>query len=303
MTDVATLGIPLLLTALACASITALVAMSRDRGPLIWFVLGGLLGPLALVLLVFAPRGRCESCGWRVAGWPRRCTACGALLRSPQSHLEPSPAEPSPAEPSPSEPSPAEPLLLVAMGGSAIWADPDELSDIVRPFPRSPDDDPGSPAAVYSRIPRSRSRATALVTVDEPVPAAIRVGATRTIPPVAAPTAPPNDVVRSQEKAILATALFLTGSSSCQPGMHYALAILAGSLLVIGPLEHTRDAVVLDRRLGSITVTADGDRLLIQRRAPGVRMWSLAFSQFSGQSAEWVERTLVDAGSAHGRDV
>lgn len=284
MTDVGELALPLLLTAFAFAPITAFVARSRDRGPLIWFVLGALLGPIALVLLAFAPPGRCESCGWQVAGWPSDCAVCGAPLGTPSSRQEGSPAAAPP----------------VAVGASLTPAVPDELLSIVRPFPPSTDDDSDRPATVATRARPSRAKATASVSVGERPTAASRVGATRPIGPVAANAVSRNGVDRSNEKVILATALFLTGSSSCQPGMHYALAIRAGSLLVIGPLERSRDAVVVERPLGSIEVAARQDRLLIKRRPAGVRIWSLAFGQLSGQSAESVELALVNAGSARG---
>lgn len=284
MTDVGELALPLLLTAFAFAPITAFVARSRDRGPLIWFVLGALLGPIALILLAFAPPGRCESCGWQVAGWPSHCAICEAPLGSPSSRQERSPATAPP----------------VVVGVSVTRAVPDESLSIVLPFPPSTDGDPDQPATVVTQARPSRAKATASVSVGERPTAASRVGARRPIDPVAATAVSPNDVDRSEEKVILATALFLTGSSSCQPGMHYALAIRAGSLLVIGPLERSRDAVVVERPLGSIEVAARQDRLLIKGRPAGVRIWSLAFGQLSGQSAESVEQVLVAAGSAPG---
>lgn len=284
MTDVGALALPLLLTALAFAPITAFVARSRDRGPLIWFALGALLGPIALVLVVFAPPGRCESCGWQVAGWPSHCAVCGAPLRTPSSRLERSPAAAAP----------------VVVGAPLTPAVPDTLLSIVRPFPPSTDNDMAKPATVVTRARPSRAKATASVSVDERPTAAGRVGATRPIDPVAARAVSRNDVDRSDDNVILATALFLTGSSSCRPGMHYALAIRAGSLLVIGPLERSRDAVVVERPLGSIEVTAHEDRLLIKSRPAGIRIWSIAFGQLSGQSAESVERALVSAGSTQG---
>ena len=284
MADVGTLAVPLLLTALAFAPITAYVAGNRDRGPLIWFILGALLGPIALGLVVVAPPGRCESCGWHVAGWPSHCAVCGEPLGSSSSGEDRSPV----ASPS------------VVLGVSMISAAHDPSLDLVRPFPPSIDDDPDQRAAVGTQARPSRAKATPSVPVDERPSAAILVGASRPIDSIAADAVARSDVDRSDATVILATALFLTGSSSCKPGMHYALAIRAGSLLVLGPLERTRDAVVVERPLGSIEVAAQQDRLLIKGRPAGVRIWSLAFGQLSGQSAEAVERALVDAGSAPG---
>jgi len=62
------------------APLTAWFAARRSRRPVIWFVFGALIGPLALVLLALAPPGRCPSCGAPVDGWPTSCRHCGRPL-------------------------------------------------------------------------------------------------------------------------------------------------------------------------------------------------------------------------------
>ena len=51
MNGLESIALPFLLTAIAFGPITAFVARSRDRQPLIWFFLGVLIGPIALALV------------------------------------------------------------------------------------------------------------------------------------------------------------------------------------------------------------------------------------------------------------
>lgn len=285
MTDLGAIALPFLLTAVAFAPITAFVARSKDRQPLIWFFLGALLGPIALALVVFAPPGRCESCDWQVEGWPSHCEACRAPLRTPLSRPERS-AAPGP---------------LVA-GFQATPAVPDALPSIVRPFPAATDDDSDGRAPAVTRARPSRARGRSAATLDPEEsggPVGSRVGAARPSDR-AAPGQSRSGAHRSKETAILATAVFLTGSSACRPGMHYALAIRGDSLLVLGPLEVDPDVIAVERPLGSIAVTAYEEQLLINDRRVGILTWSLAFRHLSGQSAATVERALLHAGSAPG---
>jgi hypothetical protein len=278
MIGIDALALPLLLTAAAFAPISAFVARSRDRQPLIWFFLGALLGPIALALVFFAPPGRCESCGWQVEGWPRYCEACRALLPTPL-------ARPDHA---------GLPAQVASTAFQASSLVPDALPSIVRPFPPDDDDDEAEPVAATVTRPRpSRAKAGSKAAA---APVAGRVGAAR--PDRAGGSR--SGAHRSKETAILATAVFLTGSSACRPGMHYALAIRGDSLLVLGPLEVDPDVIAVERPLGSIAVTAYEEQLLINDRRVGILTWSLAFRHLSGQSATAVERALLHAGSAQG---
>ena len=278
MTGFDPIALPLLLTALAFAPITAILARSRDRQPLIWFFLGALIGPVALVLVFLAPPGRCESCGWPVEGWPTHCAACAGLLPTPFRRTERS----------------ARPVPLGVAGEPAA---PETLS-IVRPFPVAVANDPDEPATAVTRRRPARSRNASSASADSDAPVGTRVGAAR--PSDGAAAQARSGAHRSKETAILATAVFLTGSSACRPGMHYALAIRSDSLLVLGPLEVDPDVIAVERPLGSIAVTAYEDQLLINDRRVGILTWSLAFRHLSGQSASTVERALLHAGSAQG---
>ena len=284
MTDIGTVGLPLLLTALAFAPITAFVARNHERQPLIWFFLGALIGPVALALVVFAPPGRCESCGSPVDGWPSHCAICGALLPTPLSPRDHSTV----------------PAPLGVADFQARPAAPDAMPSIVRPFPVAVDEEPELSAAVVTRARPSRARARSKGSADAASPVAGRVGAARPVDGAGARGQSRQGAHRSKETAILATAVFLTGSSACRPGMHYALAIRGDSLLVLGPLEVDPDVIAVERPLASIAVTAYEDQLLVNDRRVGILTWSLAFRHLSGQSAATVERALLHAGSAQG---
>jgi hypothetical protein len=284
MTGIEAVALPFLLTAIAFAPITAFVARSRERQVLIWFFLGALLGPIALALVVFAPPGRCESCGMVVEGWPSHCEVCGALLPTPLQRRDRS-AYPTPLGTPGVGPNPVVPAVLPS---------------IVRPFPASPDDEDERPAAAVTRARPSRAKASPKVPVDPGTAVASRVGAARPENGTGPRGQSRSGAHRSKETAILATAVFLTGSSACRPGMHYALAIRGDSLLVLGPLEVDPDVIAVERPLASIAVTAYEDQLLVNDRRVGILTWSLAFRHLSGQSASTVERALLHAGSAKG---
>lgn len=73
------------------APLTAWFAARRSRRPVIWFVFGALIGPLALALLALAPPGRCPSCGTPVDGWPTSCPHCGRALGHTDGEVIPAP--------------------------------------------------------------------------------------------------------------------------------------------------------------------------------------------------------------------
>jgi hypothetical protein len=277
MNGLESIALPFVLTAIAFGPITAFVARSRDRQPLIWFFLGILIGPIALALVVFAPPGRCESCGWQVEGWPSHCAACAARLPTPLSGQD----------------GPTEPVVPPVTQFPTPTVVPDVMPSIVRPFPVADDEVAEGVGGVATRARPSRAR-TRSGGDDGDVSVAGRVGAAR---PAGAQA---RGAHKTKEVAILATAVFLTGSSACRPGMHYALAIRGDSLLVLGPLEVDPDVIAVERPLASIAVTAYEDQLLVNDRRVGILTWSLAFRHLSGQSAATVERALLHAGSAQG---
>lgn len=63
-----------------CAPLAGWLAMQRARNPILWFAYGALTGPIALLLLVASPVGRCPSCDTPARGWSGSCVRCRAPL-------------------------------------------------------------------------------------------------------------------------------------------------------------------------------------------------------------------------------
>jgi hypothetical protein len=76
------LPLVLVLAAGVFAPLTGWFATGRQRQPVVWFLYGALLGPIALALLAIAPPGRCPACDWPATGWSSRCPNCGTRFRS-----------------------------------------------------------------------------------------------------------------------------------------------------------------------------------------------------------------------------
>ena len=68
-------GVPIILVLLAGigAPLAGWYATRRARNPGTWFVLGALIGPIALALLAVAPPGRCPECDSVIDGWAAAC--------------------------------------------------------------------------------------------------------------------------------------------------------------------------------------------------------------------------------------
>ena len=176
MSGLESIALPFLLTAIAFGPITAFVARSRDRQPLIWFFLGVLIGPIALALVVFAPPGRCESCGWQVEGWPSHCAVCAARLPTPFSGQEASNHSVVP----PVTPFPTPTVV------------PDVMPSIVRPFPVLDDEvaEGAGGVATRARPSRARTRSGAADDADISGRRSRRCGSTLCEPVRVAPTRP-----------------------------------------------------------------------------------------------------------------
>jgi len=70
-----------LIWAMVFGPLTGWLAGRRQRQRLVWLVYGGLLGPLALLIVALAPPGQCPACEAPLRGWAYVCPACGRQLR------------------------------------------------------------------------------------------------------------------------------------------------------------------------------------------------------------------------------
>jgi hypothetical protein len=93
LTDLPAWAGVLLISAATFGPLAGWYASRRRRQPVIWWVFGSLIGPLALILLRVAPPGRCPACDTRVQGWPSSCEVCGwpfeIPLRGPSEATQP----------------------------------------------------------------------------------------------------------------------------------------------------------------------------------------------------------------------
>ena len=67
------------------APLASWLALQRARPWALWFLFGVALGPVASLLLILAPPGRCPACDERSIGWARSCANCGLIFESEQS--------------------------------------------------------------------------------------------------------------------------------------------------------------------------------------------------------------------------
>ncbi len=256
--------------------LTAWLALRRDRSPFMWGAIALVTGPVATVVLAFAPPGACPSCKTPVAGWPAACTTCGSALDDDAVEI----ARPAGTTPATGQ-APVDAAAIVAEHRAAAIAaagPPPMATSSVGPVAGALAIEAAAPVAPVAPVPAavaaapaarsSRSRkAKATTVVDD-------AGAT----------------------TMLATAMFVTGSD-LQPGLHYLIATRGRSLVVLGPVESDPHLVALQRPLRRLRVTAFSGDLLINDVRPG---WSLGFANLHGGTPEQVERALLDGGSAPG---
>ena len=297
MNGLGALPILFVLTAAVFGPLTAWLAMGRDRSAGTWLVLGALAGPLATAVLLLGPPGRCPACGTEVAGWPATCGACGhafppASLGAPTTTRRArSGASSARRTAAPMAILPAAATTTNGTAARSATAQPatgttpatalgNRPSATATPAADRGTRGTAAPAAPAATTARSGGRSRSSKSRQ-------RTGRTHLQEPGEAPT------------DLLATAMYVTGSRDCQPGLHYLLTMRGSSLAILGPLEtdpHTTAAV---RPVSGLRVTAFGDGLLITD-ARGVRGWSLGFQRFTGGTPESVERAILAAGALPG---
>lgn len=250
----------LALSAVIFGPLCSWYAGRRGRGQVVWLAFGALLGPVALLLLGMAPPGRCPACDEPVAGWPVVCSMCGEPLRQEAPAAVTAETPEAPAAP-PLEPRIVAPVFQVA-ASAAEHAERGVTGPEPIPLP-------------VGRAPRPRRPER------DDLPVGVRAGAT---------------VVRPDELAgtdeILATGVYVTGSSSLVVGSRYAIARRGASLRILGPLDFDPTALALERRLAILTVTAIGERLVISETDGRL---AIAFGGLAGANGPQLEVALASA--------
>lgn len=252
--------------------LAAWVALSRARLAPLWFVYGAILGPIAVAILVAAPPGRCQACGWRVRGWTDTCLACGndvtTGLPPDSAELGHSPGIAAGAAPT---------LLSVAPGGEtgvrARFGRTGGAPVAVGPGRPEPAPllaaGPGVLAATRDRRSMAMDGAwtsgSAAVAPLRPAP-----DDWDPVPLAVAPveTQPDPDDDDDRPFAVLGSGVFVGGNRPLQPGSRYLLARVGPELQVFGPLHLNPASVATRMSTKDIEVTVVGDRLTIGGNSP-----------------------------------
>ena len=255
----------LVVSALVFAPAASYLATRRGRSAMVWFALGGVIGFVAIILLLLAPPGRCPDCDARVRGWPRACDACGAPLLGAIAWDRSTTPSPEP---------PAEPRVVVRTVGTAAASGSAGVSP--RPalalVPPPEDRTIVAPAGAQDGERGWDVARTAAASATSLSQAAARrrdrVGRDRLAP----------------EASVLGSAIFLGGSgpvatnlSRLQVGDRYGLARVADELQILGPVSFDPERIVARVPIDGAEVELVADRLVVQG-GPTARGTMLAFS-------------------------
>jgi hypothetical protein len=260
-------------------ALTAAQAAARlDRVAPIWFVLGAILGPIALLLLQAAPLGRCPSCGTPTRGWLKLCWWCGEnVTATPVETMAQSPKPPTLRRGHVSAPrrDQATATRLIQRARSAApRSTPTQLARHVEP--------PSRPAATVAS-----SGDAARLRLDGRRAAIGRKG-TRASEPAGRIEPVP------VETRVLTSAVYVTGSSSLESGRRYIIAIQGPRLRVLGPVDIDPSAVALDQALAEIDATSIEGRLVVS--GPGGRSGTvLVFMSIAGTTPDIVATAIIEA--------
>jgi hypothetical protein len=265
------LSVPILLvivSAILFAPLASWLALQRARPWAVWFVFGVFLGPIASLLLVLAPPGRCPVCGNRSVGWPRSCSNCGLAFGSAlppfaadRAESTATPARTASLEVAPEAATPAMAMAAPAAGSRATG---------LKPTGR---------ATRTSRAGSGSSGITAFAgRGGDPVTGGTVPGLAGGAGPVLRPattlgrraTAAPPTLLgpdplpdSPSAPAILGSGVFVAGGKSLQIGSRYLFARVGSELHVLGPVHVSPEKVATRLSLADIEPTIVADRLLV----------------------------------------
>jgi hypothetical protein len=263
------LSVPILLvivSAILFAPLASWLALQRARPWAVWFVFGVFLGPIASLLLVLAPPGRCPVCGNRSVGWPRTCSNCGLAFGS---RLAPFGANGAEATATPARTASAEMVLEAATPAMAASVAGSRATGL-------------KPTGRATRTSRTGSGSSGITAVagrgSDPVTGRTVPGPAGGAGPVLRPattlgrraTARPPTLLEPHPlpaapsgPAILGSGIFVAGGKSLQIGSRYLFARVGSELHVLGPVHLSPEKVATRLSLADIEPTVVADRLLI----------------------------------------
>jgi hypothetical protein len=268
----------MILVAGVFAPIAGWFATRRLRNPVSWFLLGALLGPLALILLAAAPPGRCPACDAAVDGWPTWCDSCGSRLKdgAPAEERAPIGVESTvPAWPVRTAPRPtavARPSTTSIVERASIVAPPTPIDAARGGLRREPR--PAGP----SRSSRPTRTPVAVASVSTPP----------------AITASNYELATSDTDVsgdVLSTGVYISGNAGLEIGACYAIARAGDQLRVFGPVDAGQLTIRHEGPLTDFDVTAMDDRVIIAGRE-GRSSLAIVFRTIGGMRAEQLESAL-----------
>lgn len=260
-------GIPIVLVLLAGvgAPLAGWYATRRARDPAVWFVLGVMLGPIAIALLALAPPGRCPNCDLPIEGWASTCDQCGVALATGVAGVSRPAAPPGPVERDP-----------------VRW--PDRAD---RPFaPRAPAPTPPTPIGTARTAMRREAQSWPSPTMVSPMALGTRASFTASNFEAATTS---DDVTAGE---VLSTGVYISGNAGLEIGATYAIARDGDRLRVFGPVDTGQLKVRHEGPLLDFDVTAMDDRVIISGRE-GRSSLAIVFRTVGGMRAADLELALA----------
>jgi hypothetical protein len=245
------------------------LAGRRDRHPVVWLLLGALLGPIAIVLLSASPPGRCPMCDTPVRGWASICAVCGA------------------------------PLSITAGAGGY----PDERRrSIASVAPVAGSEDrrftsPTSPTRttpVLTILAPDVEGRSAPDTASEPIRLPIERSATARIRRPEFTTATSGDGPDQSDVAeVLATGVYFGGTAGLAVGGRYVIVRQGPQFRLLGPVDLDPTRVALERPLARLVAVAVGERLVITEGDSARVSLAIGMGALAGMNAPELELALA----------
>lgn len=263
----------IIISAILFAPLASWLALQRARPWAVWFLFGVALGPIASLLLVLAPPGRCPVCGNRSVGWPRSCTNCGLAFGSRLAPVVPNRPEAAGV--------PARTLEAAGMAAGAVA--PVMAAAGARAGRRAIASSPTSRPARTSRARSGSSSISDAGRGSDPangrsIPGANSGGpggqpattlGRRATEAPAKLLQPEPTPASTSTLVILGSGVFIAGGKSLQIGSRYLLARVGSELHVLGPVHVSPAKVAARLSLKNIEPTFVADRLLVAPAKPG----------------------------------
>lgn len=255
---------------------SARAAQLAQRRPPIWFGIGAIIGPIALLILRLAPPGRCRTCGTPTRGWARICRWCHedvrstpastrAILDRMSSRIAPREEPPHPV----SRREPFQPFVIPERPAEQTMANATSPWPGATPATRMPSSSATSRTEGHS-VPVSSAHHEVLEPRTSVAPA------------------------DGQPLQVVATAVFVAGGARLEPGQRYGLALRSGRFLVLGPTDVDPSAVVVDRVVADMEVRIFEGRLVVSEPR-GRSGFVLAFMSVAGASAADLASAITEA--------